>query len=248
MPPDQGPQPPTGPGDREQTGHPPTDPATGRADLAVATVKTVPAAVVGWVVGGLGLLVILPLSFLPYYHADASYMGYSDTRTTDAWDSWISVVGLVLVLLGSGTVAAAASGRLAGRGRAMALVGGAVATTTALPFFLSSRSSWPDFSDWNDAVSATGVNLSQARGVGFFLVLLFAAVIGGLSWTLLGLSWRARATTKDGIPSRAVLSPGDQAPTGDGLPQAPGLGQPSSAPAAHRQPPVHPPSPPTADG
>ncbi len=166
------------------------------------TVRLKTGAAVGMVAGGLGLAAVA-CSFLPYYRLSASLLGYSDTHSTTAWDSWASTVGVAL--LAAGSVAVATSGLLDGRLRAVSLVGGTAASSLALPFLLVSMLYWPDYSAWKDAVSGTGVAMSQARGAGCWLVLLLAVVVMGLCWTCLRMSRPTRK--KAGSDSPPASSP-----------------------------------------
>lgn len=187
----RGQQPPTQPGCQGPPTDPPTDPPTNAAQTALRI--RADGAVGRLVVTGLGLLGVLVGSFLPYYRVEASYMGYSDTHSTNAWDSWVSMLGVILLLLGC--LAAAASELLDGRRRRLALVGGAAAASLTLPCLLVSLFAWPDYSAWKSAVSGTGVHMSQARDVGSYLVLALAVMIAGLSWVR--VSWSSRATIEN---------------------------------------------------
>ncbi len=215
--------------------------ASQAANQAVAKFKAVPANIMGLVAGGLSLIVILVFSFFPYYRVKAGSRGYSASENTNAWDSWVSVLGIVLLLLGALAVAAASSGLLNSLGRNLPVVrlAGAAVTSLALLLFLLSWFYWPDFSDAKSAADGWGLSISQTRHVGFYLILLFALAIVGLSWYV----W---TKTKDAVPASSTGF--GQVPQGYGqAPAAPGYGQQPPAPPApgggYGQQPPAPPAP-----
>ncbi|MDR3068883.1 MAG: hypothetical protein LBU50_05205 [Cellulomonas sp.] len=195
----------------------------------------------GLAVGGLGLLVLLVFSFLPYYRVavDSTWGDYSES--SNAWDSWASVLGIVLLVLGALVVAAASSGLLNSLGRNLALVrlGGAAVTSLALVFFVVSAFYWSDYSK-HIGSSGDDWGIKQTRHVGFYFILLLAIAAAGLSWYV----W---LKTKNVVP--AAPAGFGQAPQGYSQPPAPGYAQQPPAPPApgtYDQPPA-PPAPGTYD-
>ena len=235
--------------------------ASQAANQAMAKFKAVPVNIMGLVVGGLGLLVLLVFSFMPYYRAKVSVTGYgSSAGNSNAWDSWVSILGIILLVLGSLAVAAAASGLLNSLGKNLALIRlvGAGVASLAVLLFLVSMFYWPNYSDAKSAYGYygfgnSGVHVSQSRHIGFFFILLLALAAAGLSWYV----W---LKTKDVVPPAPVARPQGfgQAPVapgygqppvqppaapGYGQPPAPGYGQPPAAPG-YGQPPMPPSQPP----
>jgi hypothetical protein len=208
----------------------------------------------GLVVGGLGLLVPM-FSAMPYYRFSTSSAWGSYSGTKNAWDSWPSVLGMLLLLVGSLAVAAAASGLLNSLGKNVSLVrlGGAGVNSLALLLLVVSAFYWSDYSRYIGYSNDLGIK--QTRHVGFFFILLFALAAVALSWYV----WMK---TKNDIPvapagfGQAPQGYG-QPPAAPGQPQAPGYGQqppaPPVAPGGYGPPPAadgygQPPAPPAPGG
>jgi len=201
------------------------------ADPAARQTQILNFAIIG------AALLALIFSLLPYYTVKASLLGASYTQSANAWGSWASVLGVILVVLGGAAVALIVFGILPAALHStvrLAALGG-----FGLGWLLIVISLFyvPGLGGTSGSVmKAMGVSIG--RGIGAWVTVLCATVALGVSvWLFLKAGPTNRPALAGLIPHGApgAVPPGgfrvppQAPPPGFGAPQ-PGFGAPPQAP------------------
>jgi hypothetical protein len=139
------------------------------------------------IAGVLGVGAVAGLSFLEYYKI--TVVGWDGDADYNAWESIISLIGLIMLAAG-GLIMLLAATRLMGASTRPFRLIGATITSLSLVVIAVSGFYWPGLTDTAE-YDLYGDDVRQGRFIGFYLIAGFALIAAVMSW----IAWAKTSPT-----------------------------------------------------